>query len=126
MAVLAKGGTSSAATTSAASTHPRASRRGTWRGARGGQSPRMVARASSTGITCGGPAGTGSDELLALHEVGEEGPEPGAQVVALDGQLDGCPQVVELVADVVAPVLEDVAVDGLVLEQEGHGVGELG
>src|SRR5437763_9457231 len=120
MAVLAKGGTFSVAVTSAASTQPPESSSGTARAARGRQAPRIVARASSTGITWAAPSGKCSDELLALHEVGEEGPEARAQVVALDGQLDGGPQVVELVADVVAPVLEDVAVDRLLLEQESH------
>ena len=38
----------------------------------------------------------------------------GPEVVALERQLDGGPQVVELVADVVAALVERVAVDGLV------------
>ncbi len=61
----------------------------------------------------------------SFAKLGEEGPELGAEVVAVQGQLDRGPQVVELLADVVATVGEAVAVDGLVVEQQGDGVGEL-
>jgi hypothetical protein len=62
---------------------------------------------------------------LALDQVGEEGPEGGAQVFAVDGQFHGGPQVVELVAHVEAALLEHEAVHGLLLDEQGDGVGEL-
>ena len=42
----------------------------------------------------------------------QEGAEPGPEVGPAGGQLDGRPQVVELLADVVAALVEHVAVDG--------------
>src|SRR2546428_790129 len=104
-AVLANGGTASSATTSVASTQPRASSRSTASGSRRGQAARMRARASSSGISAIVASPPVSDQLLALHEVGEEGAELGTEVLPLDGQLDGGPQIVELLPDVVAAFL---------------------
>src|SRR5207244_5528409 len=89
MAVCGSGGTSSSAVSPTDVTQPSASSNGTARGCRGRHPASTRRRASSSGIT-------GSYELLALDQVGEEGAELGAQVLALDGQLDGGAQVVDL------------------------------
>src|SRR5690606_22101533 len=69
--------------------------------------------------------GSGSDDALLLHVDAQPLPELGAEVVALQRQLHGGLQVVELVAGVVATVLEGVAVHVLAAEQQLDGVGEL-
>ena len=100
-----------------AATQPSASASGqATRGRAAGRHRARRRRASSSGITPGPGPSCKLDEELA---------ELGAEVVAIDGQLDGGPQVVELLADVVAALGEDVAVDGLLAEQQRDGVGEL-
>ena len=86
-------------------------------GSRGTRS-RTWARASSGPITARSPA-------FALGQVPHELPERRAQVLALQGQLDRRPEVVDLHADVVAALVEGVAVDALGLGQDGEGVGQL-
>src|SRR5262245_38390570 len=131
MAVLTNGGIASAATTSSASTSPLAPVAGTFTGASGSQPARTWARASSSGTTAATlgrlPArgAMRSDDAPAAHHVGEEVAELGREVVAIQRQLDGGAQIVELLADVEAPLVEHEAVHRLLGEQDGDGVGEL-
>ena len=81
MAELAKGGTLVRAVTGSASTQPSASFSGTARGASGWH------RSSTS--RCASSRATRSDKLLALHQIGEEGAELGAEVFPLEGELDG-------------------------------------
>src|SRR5262245_13691244 len=87
--------------------------------------------ASSRGTTaatlgpCRPGTATGSDDAPAPHDVGEELSELRTEVVPVQRQLDGGPQVVELLADVEATLVEDEAVHGLLGQQDGDGVGEL-
>ena len=62
--------------------------------------------------------GFGEGDHWPAEPLLEVGAERRAEVVAFEGQLDGGPQVVELVADVEAAVAEGVAVDRLGGEQE--------
>src|SRR5215212_4449368 len=66
-----------------------------------------------------------SDELLPLDEVDEPAAHVLADVVAVDRELDGRADRVELVADVVAPALEHVGVHRLLLREHVEGIGEL-
>src|SRR4051794_29988796 len=120
MAVLANGGTGSEATTRSARTQPRASSSGIDTGGRAWQAARTCRRASSRGISA-----TASDDAGALDVLGQPLPEGRAEIVAGEGQLDGGAQVVELVADVVAALLERVAVHLLGVHQPADAVGEL-
>src|SRR5439155_2516547 len=70
-------------------------------------------------------AGRGSDELLALHELGEPRAELWPQVVPLGAELHRRLQVVEGVAHVEASALEAVRVDRLLLRQQVDRVREL-
>src|SRR5690606_22985720 len=119
IAVLAKGGTASVATTSPARTSPAAAASGTVRGGSGSHPATTWATASSRGITAR------SDVAPAAGHLGGVGRELGAEVLAVGRQLDRGPQVVDLLADVEAALVEDVPVDGLLGEQDGDGVGEL-
>ena len=67
---------------------------------------RRGARASSSGITAA--CADQTQARARRHDVDEERAELGAEVVALERQLDGGPQVVELLADVVAALVEHV------------------
>src|SRR4029450_12550118 len=131
MAVLTNGGIASAATTSSASTSPIAPVAGTFTGASGSQPARTWARASSSGTTeatLGRPAASspmGSDDAPAPHDLGEELAELGTEVLTVQRQLDGGPQVVELLADVETALVEHEPVHRLLGEQDGDGVGEL-
>src|SRR5581483_617144 len=120
IAVLSNGGTSSSASSGMLVMHPRASCRSTARGVSGTHARSTEACTSSSGVS-----GMRLDELLALHQIGEEGTEGGTEVVTLDGHLYRGLEVVELLADVVARLVEDESEDLLVLEQQRHGVGEL-
>src|SRR6266581_3201631 len=71
------------------------------------------------------PVERDSDELLALHELGEPRAELGPEVVALGAELDGGLQVVEGVPHVEAPALEPVGVDRLLLRQQVDRVRDL-
>src|SRR5262245_65673935 len=70
-------------------------------------------------------ASTGSDDAPARHHVRQELAELGTEVVPVQRQLDGGPQVVELLADVETPLVEHEAVHRLLREQDGDGVREL-
>src|ERR1700675_554052 len=132
-----------------AATHPYASVSGNCSGRRGSIRERIRSRASSRGIrpfaeswSCAcrsamprsllrpsegamRPLGGGSDELRALHVLGEPRAELGAEVVALGAELDGRLQVVERVAHVEASALEPVRVDRLLLGQQVDRVRDL-
>src|SRR5262245_25190483 len=131
MAVLTNGGIASAATTSSASTSPLAPVAGTFTGASGSQPARTWARASSSGTTTATlgrpPAGSpmGSDDAPAPHDLGEELAELGPEVLAVQRQLDGGPQIVELLADVEAALVEHEPVHQLLGGQDGDGRGAL-
>src|SRR5829696_4500398 len=138
MAELANGGRSSAAATSAASTQPRASARPTSRTGSGRSRSSTPARASANGTRSGGFGRSGGKaavmglmlvprrppRLRLPVEVGHEAPQEGhelrADVVAAGGQLDRGPQVVVLVAGVVAGAGEGVGDLDLVA---GSGLG---
>ncbi len=80
-------------TTSPASTSPTAASAGTGRGASGAQRSRTWASASSSGITrLTGAQTMPRRRTTSARNVGELG----AEVVAVEGELDGGPQVVEL------------------------------
>src|SRR5215212_3328726 len=147
MAELSKPGTASGARTSAAATAPSASASGTSTTGPGGQAASTKARTSSTGtnvmdaprfgwcrrdawrsiVWWAGPRArsrrrlqpSGGDELL------EVGAELGAHVVPGQRQLHRGPQVVHLLADVVAALGEDVPVPRLLGQPQGDGVGQL-
>src|SRR5262245_65942612 len=119
MAVLTNGGMASAATTPYASTSPLAPVAGSFTGVSGSQPARTWARASSRGTTAATlgrlPAGgaMGSDDAPASHHVGEELAELGPEVFAIQRQLDRGAQIVELLADVEAALVEHEAVPRL-------------
>src|SRR5690606_41767847 len=101
MSVLGKGGTASVARTSPARTSPGAAASGTVRGCSGWHPARTWATASSRGITAC------SDDAAAADHLGQVGPELGPEVLAVERQLDRGPQVVDLLADVEAALVED-------------------
>src|SRR5207244_11412999 len=71
------------------------------------------------------PARDGSEELRALHVLGEPRAELGPEVVPLGAELDGRLEVVERVTHVEAPALEPVRVDRLLLRQQVDRVRDL-
>src|SRR5947208_5250456 len=120
MALLAKAGTASLATTTSAVTQPTASSRAIGRGSSGGQPSRTNFRASARGIMPGL-----SGLALARGQVGEQATKAGPEVRTLQGQLDVGPQVVQPVAGVVSAPAEDVPVDGLLVQEQPDRVGQL-
>ena len=144
MAVLANGGTSSGDVTGSASTQPTAAivRVRTGSSARdplehvgAGLFERdhaPILRTTPREPGCEGPCGTshpgwsaGSADALLSHVAAQPLAELRAEVLARQGQLDGGAEVVELAADVVATLVERVAVHVEVGEQPPDGVGEL-
>src|SRR5918996_6463237 len=115
MAVLGNAGIGSVATTSAASTQPAARAVGIRTGGNGRQPASTWAMASSSGII----ALIRLHDAPAAHEFAEELGELGPQVVAVERELHGRTQVIDLLADVEAPVLEHEAVDRFLSQQDG-------
>src|SRR5207244_3759371 len=66
-----------------------------------------------------------SHQLATLDEFAEPSRERRADVLSFDGELDGRLQIVQRIADVEAPMIEAVRVDGLILREQVDRVGQL-
>src|ERR1051326_8255949 len=121
MAVFAKGGIASVATTSAASTRPSASAGCSRVGARRSMPSSTRACASASGITRGSPR----SQVVLVHHVAQHLGDGGTHVGPLERELDVGAQEPELLPDVVAALDEQPAVHGLLVEQQRDRVREL-
>src|SRR5262245_6750492 len=97
--------------TGSATTSPRASAGATRTVSSGATRDRTCWRASSSGITAPSLG-------VALYELGEKAAELRTDVRPFGREFHGCPQEVELVADVVTPALERHPEDVFVAQQQ--------